>query len=142
MDVDASMQMNVDVDEVIQTMRLDQPYEEQKGPQEPANKPLDDENLPIDLEGAGECLGQPQIPANMQLAPINHSLSIHPATKTPAIQRSRSVPPKKESNAMDIDTTGVLVTSSTGTRTPATMNGTQVYSLPQSPSTSDDPQGE
>jgi hypothetical protein len=136
MDLDPSMQMNVD--EVIQTMRLDQLHEGQKDSHEAANKPLNDDKLPTKVEEAGECLGQPEIPANTQLAPTDHSLSIHPTTKTPAMQRPRSVPPEKESNEMDIDTTTVLATPST----PATTNGTQVYNLPQSPSTSDDSQGE
>lgn len=131
------MQMNVD--EVIQTMRLDQPHEVQEDSHEPANKRLNDENLPTNAEEAGECLGQPEIPAETQLAPTDHSLSsIHPATKMPAMQRPRSVPPEKESNETDVDTTTVLATPST----PATTNGTQVCSLPQSPSTSDDLQGE
>ena len=138
MDVDASMEINVN--EVIQTTRLDQLYE-QKDPYEPANKPLHDENLLINVEEAGECLGQPEMPSDTQLTPIDHSLSTHPATKMPEIQKPRSVPPKEESNAMDVDTTAALVTSSTGTRTPATTNGTLVYSLPQ-PSRGDDSQGE
>lgn len=132
MDLDPSMRMNVD--EVIQIMRLDQLHEGQKDSHEPANEPLNDENLHTNVEEAVECLGQPEIPANTQLAPTDHSLSI----QTPAMQRPRIVPPEKESNEMDVDTTTVLATPST----PATTNSTQVYSLPQPPSTSDDSQGE
>lgn len=131
------MQMNVD--EVIHTMRLDQLYEGQKDSHEPTNKPLNDENLATNVGEAVECLGQPEISANTQLAPTDYALSIHPATKTPAIQRPGSVPSEKETNEMVVDTTTAPVSSTT----PATMNGTQeVYSLPQSPSLSDDSQGE
>jgi len=140
MDADASMQMN------IETLRLDQLAEGQKGAHEPSDKLLNDENLPTLVKETGECLGQLEIPANTQLTPqvgIDHSLLIHPATKMPAIRRLPSVPPENESNKMDVDTTAVPVTSPTGTHAPTTTtNGTQVYSLPQSSFTSGDSQGE
>ncbi|KIM49001.1 hypothetical protein M413DRAFT_21301 [Hebeloma cylindrosporum] len=144
MDMDASTQMNVD--EVMQTKRLDQPSEGQKDLHEPADKPWNDENLPTNIEEAGERIDQPEVRTNGQRTPeveTDHSLSIPPATKTPTIQRLPSVPPEKESNGMDLDINTVLLTSSTGTRTPpTTMNGTQVYNLPQSPSTSNSSPGE
>lgn len=133
------MQMNVE------TLRLDQLAEGQKDSHEPSDKLINDENLPTLVKETGECLGQLEIPANTQLSQveIDHSLLMHPATKMPAIQRLPSVPPENESNRMDVDTTAVLAASSTETHAPSTTtNGTQVYSLPQSPFTNGDSQGE